>query len=104
LKGSEASTPYGINAVKGSWLDDHTFAVERPILGQGETQKWTLAFDRKKVDVIFESTDGANADLRMNDGYSWSRTPGYLTAPNRRQDCRSLFCKRATNASPPDRV
>jgi hypothetical protein len=63
FEGSEASTPYGIDALKGSWLDDHTFAVERPILGRGETQKWTLAFDCKKVDVTFESTDGANADL-----------------------------------------
>jgi hypothetical protein len=59
----KASTPYGIDAVKGSWLDDHTFVVERRILGHGETQKWTLAFDGKKVDVTFESTDGAKADL-----------------------------------------
>src|ERR1700722_19133223 len=59
----KAWTPYGIDAVKGSWLDDHTFVVERRILGHGETQKWTLAFDGKKVDVTFESTDGAKADL-----------------------------------------
>ena len=59
----KASTPYGIDAVKGSWLDDHAFVVERRILGHGETQKWTLAFDGKKVDVTFESTDGAKADL-----------------------------------------
>ena len=59
----KASTPYGIDAVKVSWLDDHAFVVERRILGHGETQKWTLAFDGKKVDVTFESTDGAKADL-----------------------------------------
>ena len=59
----KAWTPYGIDAVKGSWLDDHTFVVERRVLGHGETQKWTLAFDGKKVDVTFESTDGAKADL-----------------------------------------
>jgi hypothetical protein len=59
----KAWTPYCIDAVKGSWLDDHTFVVERRILGHGETQKWTLAFDGKKVDVTFESTDGAKADL-----------------------------------------
>jgi CubicO group peptidase (beta-lactamase class C family) len=59
----KAWTPYGIDAVKGSWLDDHTFVVERRILGHAETQKWTLAFDGKKVDVTFESTDGAKADL-----------------------------------------
>ena len=56
-------TTNGIDAVKGSWLDDHTFVVERRILGHGETQKWTLAFDGKKVDVTFESTDGAKTEL-----------------------------------------
>jgi CubicO group peptidase (beta-lactamase class C family) len=60
----KSSAPYGVNAVKGSWLDDHTFEVERRILGHGETQKWTLAFDGKKVDVTFESTDGAKVNLR----------------------------------------
>jgi hypothetical protein len=59
----KSSAPYGIDAVKGSWLDDHTFEVERRILGHGEMQKWTLAFDGNKVDVTFESTDGANAKL-----------------------------------------
>ena len=59
----KSSAPYGVNAVKGSWLDDHTFVVERRILGHGETQRWTLAFDGKKVNVRFESTDGAEVEL-----------------------------------------
>jgi len=58
-----SSTTNGIDAVKGSWLDDHTFVVERRILGHADTQKWTLAFTGKKVDVTFESTDGAKLDL-----------------------------------------
>jgi CubicO group peptidase (beta-lactamase class C family) len=58
-----SSTTNGIDAVKGSWLDDHTFVVERRILGHADTQKWTLAFDGKKVDVNFESTDGAWVEL-----------------------------------------
>jgi hypothetical protein len=41
----KGSARYGIEAVKGSWLDDHTFVVERRISGDGETQRWTLAFD-----------------------------------------------------------
>jgi hypothetical protein len=57
------STTNGIDAVKGSWLDDHTFVVERRILGHADTQKWTLAFEGKTVDVTFESTDGAKLDL-----------------------------------------
>jgi CubicO group peptidase (beta-lactamase class C family) len=60
-KGSPAI--YGIDAVKGGWLDNHTFAVERRILGHGEMQRWTLVFAGKKVDVHYESTDGAKAEL-----------------------------------------
>jgi CubicO group peptidase (beta-lactamase class C family) len=59
----KSSAPYGVDAVKGSWLDDHTFVVERRILGHADTQKWTLAFTGKTVDVTFESTDGANVKL-----------------------------------------
>jgi CubicO group peptidase (beta-lactamase class C family) len=59
----KSSAPYGVNAVKGSWLDDHTFLVERRILGHGEMQRWTLAFDGKTVNVKFESTDGAEVEL-----------------------------------------
>src|SRR3984957_4376700 len=59
----KGSARYGIDAVKGSWLDDHTFVVERRILGHGEMQRWTLGFDGKKVNVKFESTDGAKVEL-----------------------------------------
>lgn len=55
---------YGINACKGRWLNQHTFALERRILGHSETQTWTLAFDGKKVTIAFENTDGGKAELR----------------------------------------
>jgi hypothetical protein len=44
--------PYGINASKGRWLNEHTFAIERRILGRSEPRpgrspsmatRWTLA-------------------------------------------------------------
>jgi CubicO group peptidase (beta-lactamase class C family) len=54
---------YGVNAAKGRWLNDHTFAIERRILGHSETQMWTLAFDGNKVNVNFENTDGTRAEL-----------------------------------------
>ncbi|QPF84344.1 serine hydrolase [Bradyrhizobium genosp. L] len=54
---------YGINAVRGRWLNEHTFALERRILGHGETQSWFLTFDGNKVSVAFENTDGAKAEL-----------------------------------------
>jgi hypothetical protein len=59
----KSSARYGIDAVKGTWLDERTFVVERRILGHGETERWTLAFDGNKVDVTFESTDGAKVNL-----------------------------------------
>jgi len=54
---------YGIAAVKGRWLNEHTFRIERRILGHGETQSWELTFVGKRVDISFESTDGAKAEL-----------------------------------------
>jgi CubicO group peptidase (beta-lactamase class C family) len=53
----------GINAVKGRWISDNIFEVERRILGRGETQLWTFRFDGRKVDVSFENTDGFKAEL-----------------------------------------
>jgi CubicO group peptidase (beta-lactamase class C family) len=58
-----ASASYGIHAVKGRWLNEHTFAVEHRILGHGETQFWTLRFDHKTVDISFENTDGFKTEL-----------------------------------------
>ena len=54
---------YGINAAKGRWLSEHSFAIERRILGHSETQVWTLTFDGDKVNVAFENTDGTKAEL-----------------------------------------
>jgi CubicO group peptidase (beta-lactamase class C family) len=56
--------PYGINAAKGRWINEHTFAMERRILGHGEYQTWTLSFDGDKVTVSFENTDGFRTELK----------------------------------------
>jgi len=55
---------YGINAAKGRWLNDHTFALERRILGHSETQSWTLSFEGNKVTVSLEDTDGGKWELQ----------------------------------------
>jgi len=55
---------YGINAAKGRWLNEHTFALERRILGRGETQAWAFTFDGNRVTLKFENTDGTTAELR----------------------------------------
>jgi hypothetical protein len=54
---------YGINAARGRWMNEHTFAVERRILGRGEIQTWALDFEGDKVTVNFENTDGFKAQL-----------------------------------------
>jgi CubicO group peptidase (beta-lactamase class C family) len=56
--------PYGINAARGRWINERTFAMERRILGRGEIQTWMLAFDGDKVTVNFENTDGFKAEMR----------------------------------------
>jgi CubicO group peptidase (beta-lactamase class C family) len=55
---------YGINAAKGRWINERTFVLERRILGRGEMQTWSLAFDGDKVTVNIENTDGFKAELR----------------------------------------
>jgi CubicO group peptidase (beta-lactamase class C family) len=55
--------PYGINAARGRWINEHTFAIERRILGHGETETWALTFYGDKVTVNFENTDGFKAEL-----------------------------------------
>lgn len=59
---------YGINAAKGRWVNEHTFSMERRILGHGETQTWSLFFNGDKVKVNFEDTDGSKAELHGEAG------------------------------------
>jgi CubicO group peptidase (beta-lactamase class C family) len=41
-----------VNAVKGTWQDDHTFVIDRLVLGLGAPpERWTLTFDREKLNV-----------------------------------------------------
>jgi hypothetical protein len=55
--------PYGINAARGRWINERTFAMERRILGRGEIQTWALTFYGDRVTVNFENTDGFKAQL-----------------------------------------
>jgi hypothetical protein len=41
-----------VNAVKGTWQDDHTFVIDRLVLGLAQSpEKWTLTFDGDKLNV-----------------------------------------------------
>jgi CubicO group peptidase (beta-lactamase class C family) len=46
-----------VNAVKGSWVDDHTFVVDWRFLGLANSpeERWTLTFDGEKLDVRVNS-------------------------------------------------
>lgn len=41
----------GMRAVKGRWLDQHTFDVDVQYLGAGEQREWVLSFDGGKVNL-----------------------------------------------------
>ena len=48
-----------INVVKGTWQDDHTFVIDRLILGQGRpAERWTLKFNGEKLNVRVEPGEG----------------------------------------------
>jgi hypothetical protein len=41
-----------VNAVKGTWQDDHAFVIDRLVLGLGgPAERWTLSFDGEKLNV-----------------------------------------------------
>lgn len=42
-------TGFGSRAVKGAWVDGHTFVVDLQYLGTGEQRKWMLSFDGERV-------------------------------------------------------
>jgi len=41
-----------VDAVKGTWQDDHTFVIDRLVLGLGQpAERWTLTFHGEKLNV-----------------------------------------------------
>ena len=50
--GRQVRSDRGINAIKGTWQDDHKFVIDRLILGQGEPpERWNLTFDGEKLNI-----------------------------------------------------
>ena len=44
--------PPRVNAIKGTWKDDHTFVIDRLVLGQGEPpERWTLTFVGERLNL-----------------------------------------------------
>jgi hypothetical protein len=62
-------TPYGPLAVKGRWLDDHAFEVERINIGSSElSRKWTLSFDGDKVSLRGKNYEGVDVAIDGQSG------------------------------------
>jgi hypothetical protein len=41
-----------VNTAKGTWQDNHTFVIDRLVLGLGQPpERWTLTFDGEKLNV-----------------------------------------------------
>ena len=48
----------GVDAVKGAWMDDHTFLINLLLLGQGPANMWTLTFKGDNLSLRVKFDDG----------------------------------------------
>ena len=74
-----------INAVKGSWLDDHTLVIDRFLLGMGQPpERWTLAFDGDSVELRLKFGDspevGVKGEASQETTESFWPTKGWQTS------------------------
>jgi hypothetical protein len=59
----------GVNAVKGTWRDDHTFVIDRLILGEGQpATQWTLTFEEDRLNVRTTLGDGQEISVDSQPG------------------------------------
>lgn len=57
-----------VNAVKGIWLDDHTFQMNRQILGLGPEELWTFRFDGDVLNLDVILIDGREISMDSETG------------------------------------
>jgi hypothetical protein len=58
-----------VDAVKGTWQDDHTFVIDRLILGLGQpSERWTLTSDGEKLHVRVKLVDGSEISMDSQTG------------------------------------
>jgi hypothetical protein len=58
-----------VNAVKGTWQDDHTFLIDRLALGLGEpAERWTLTFDGETLNVRVNIPERAEISIDSETG------------------------------------
>jgi hypothetical protein len=62
-------TDRGVNAVKAAWQDDHTFLIDRLVLGQWEPpERWTLTFEGEKLNVSVKIGERPDATIDSETG------------------------------------
>jgi CubicO group peptidase (beta-lactamase class C family) len=58
-----ASTPLGVIALKGTWLNDHAFAMDLRLVGGDKDQRWILSFDGEKPKLSGKGGDGREISI-----------------------------------------
>jgi hypothetical protein len=58
----------GINAVKGTWIDDHAFVMDWLILGQGPALLNSFTFDGDKVNLRIAFPGGGEISIAGKTG------------------------------------
>jgi hypothetical protein len=64
-RGSPKLSDLGVGHVtvaKGTWLDEHTFVIDAPIVGYGEQRKIVLSFSGKKLNLHYTVAVGEGWD------------------------------------------
>jgi CubicO group peptidase (beta-lactamase class C family) len=56
-------SPFGVPAAKGTWSDDHTFAVDFRYVGSGDQRSWTLSFDDSRLTLKGKTRDGREVSV-----------------------------------------
>jgi hypothetical protein len=57
-------TASSVRAVKGTWLDQHTFGIDVQYLGAGERRRWTLSFNGDRLTL--RGQDGEGDDVSVD--------------------------------------
>jgi hypothetical protein len=57
-----------VSALKGTWLDDHTFMMDWLTLGEGPAHVWTFTFDGDKLNLQGTRLDGSKISAIGNTG------------------------------------
>jgi CubicO group peptidase (beta-lactamase class C family) len=58
-----APTAFGVSAVKGTWSNANTFAIDFQYLGSGEQRELTLSFDGERLSLHGKGRDGHDASV-----------------------------------------